>query len=279
MPPRTAPATLTDVNHELRTVLSGREVRDRALADRARCGRGGRTHVFGAGFDPLNALFVAVLTVLSARARGCPATTWTSRESRGDPPTSTRSRRSGLWPSLPWHSGCGRFGWSGMGFAGLPPVDVDRLVGRAHRRGDGNHPSRSSRSDGSLGLTESAFLHYMFPQSQSRRRRLFAAVSLSAGVGEEVVFRSYLIAALVLGHCLPLWTAVLLAAVFFAAIHAYQGGLGMVRTAVLGVTLSLPLVVVGSIWPAMIAHTAIDLLAGLVWAERLTDPERTANGD
>lgn len=121
----------------------------------------------------------------------------------------------------------------------------------------------------SLGSSESAYLRHLLPRT-GRERATFALLSLSAGTGEEVVFRSYLIAVLagVLGGPVA---AAAVAALVFAAVHAYQGPLGMVRTALLGLLLAAPLLAIGSIWPAMVAHTAIDLLAGLVFATRLID--------
>jgi len=127
-----------------------------------------------------------------------------------------------------------------------------------------------------LGLHESDFLRHMLPRN-TEDRRLFALLSLSAGIGEELVFRSYLIAVLAVVLRDP-WLAASAAAVLFAAVHAYQGPVGLVRTAVLGVVLATPLLILGSIWPAIVAHTAIDLFGGLVFAERLVDPPIAQEG-
>ena len=118
-----------------------------------------------------------------------------------------------------------------------------------------------------LGLEESDFVRYLLPEDRGDRG-LFALLSFSAGVGEEIVFRSYLIA--VLATIFSGWTAAAVAVLVFAAAHAYQGRLGMLRTAILGSILTAPLLVAGSIIPAMVAHTAIDLLSGLVFARALT---------
>jgi membrane protease YdiL (CAAX protease family) len=56
--------------------------------------------------------------------------------------------------------------------------------------------------------------------------------------------------------------------VVFGLLHAYQGPLGMMRTALLGLLLAASLLLSGSIWPAITAHVALDLLGGLVWGER-----------
>ncbi len=164
----------------------------------------------------------------------------------------------GLWTwdaaalGLVWPGGAALVGWSvALTLLGMAIIFASVALRRA------------------LGSGESPFLRHLLPRTSSERRT-FAVLAFSAGVGEELVFRSYLIAALA-GMLGGPWPAAVVAAVLFAALHAYQGTLGIVRTAGLGLLLATPLIVIGSIWPAMIAHTAIDLLGGLVFADRLVD--------
>jgi membrane protease YdiL (CAAX protease family) len=56
----------------------------------------------------------------------------------------------------------------------------------------------------------------------------------------------------------------------FGVLHAYQGSLGMVRTAVLGGVLAWGFLASGSLWPAIAAHAVIDVVAGTLLADRLT---------
>lgn len=121
-----------------------------------------------------------------------------------------------------------------------------------------------------LKLPESALVDYLIPRSSSERIAFFG-LSVSAGIAEELVFRSFLIAALLAAFgSLGLAVAVSVAA--FAVSHAYQGWTGVVRVAVLGIIVTAPLVVTGSVFPSMIAHAALDIIAGLLLADWLRGP-------
>jgi CAAX protease family protein len=88
----------------------------------------------------------------------------------------------------------------------------------------------------------------------------WAAVSLSAGFSEELIFRGYLI--WVLQPLLGLWGAAILSVVVFAVAHAYQGAAGVVATGVVGGFLTLVVLIFGSLWPAVAIHMLIDLQQG-----------------
>jgi membrane protease YdiL (CAAX protease family) len=55
----------------------------------------------------------------------------------------------------------------------------------------------------------------------------------------------------------------------FGIMHAYQDVGGAARAAILGAVLAVPVVLTGSIVPAMVAHAAIDLTSGLLLARWL----------
>jgi uncharacterized protein len=93
-------------------------------------------------------------------------------------------------------------------------------------------------------------------------------LSLSAGIAEEIVFRSFLIAALLYASG-SMTVAVVVSIVIFAASHAYQGWTGVLRVGILGLVLTIPFLVTGSVYPSIIAHAALDILAGLVLADWL----------
>jgi membrane protease YdiL (CAAX protease family) len=116
-----------------------------------------------------------------------------------------------------------------------------------------------------LGARETSVLRSLLPVTRAERR-LFAAVSITAGVCEETVCRGFLLTALVLATG-SVTLAVLLSSSAFGVVHAYQHPVGALRVAVLGACLSLPLATGDSILPAIAAHTAIDLLSGL-WLAR-----------
>ena len=118
-----------------------------------------------------------------------------------------------------------------------------------------------------LGLRESPLLPLLLPET-GREKTVFALLSLAAGSGEEMAYRGYLIPALspVLGGE---WMAAVFTSAVFGVLHAYQGWLGVVRTGVLGFVLAGSFIYLGSLWPAILAHALLDLLAGLVLGKAL----------
>ncbi|TVR66031.1 MAG: CPBP family intramembrane metalloprotease [Gemmatimonadales bacterium] len=118
-----------------------------------------------------------------------------------------------------------------------------------------------------LGGGRPELLQELLPRT-GPERRVFAGLSLSAGVGEELAYRAY--AYLVLQTLgLDPWPAAVVACIPFGFLHAYQGPVGVVRTGLMGFILAVPVVVTGSLIPAMVAHTLIDLVVGLVLGRRL----------
>jgi membrane protease YdiL (CAAX protease family) len=119
-----------------------------------------------------------------------------------------------------------------------------------------------------LEIPESPLLEELIPRS-GLEKVVFALLSFSAGFGEEIAFRGYALSSLspFLGGG---WGAALFTSTVFGILHAYQGPVGMARTTVLGFLLAVSFVVTGSLWPAITAHVALDLLGGLVWGNRLT---------
>ena len=99
-------------------------------------------------------------------------------------------------------------------------------------------------------------------------KAVFVLLSMAAGVGEELAYRGFLVPALttVLGWS---WGAALLSSAVFGLLHAYQGWLGIARTAALGFVLAASLILTGVLWPAILAHAILDVLAGIVLGESL----------
>lgn len=112
-----------------------------------------------------------------------------------------------------------------------------------------------------LGGRESALVDLILPRT-GVERTAFVGLSLSAGVGEELAYRSFLIPALTVasGH---IWIGAAISAAAFGMVHSYQGALGVARAAALGFVLAVPFVVTGSVLPSMIAHAGVDLISGL----------------
>jgi membrane protease YdiL (CAAX protease family) len=91
-------------------------------------------------------------------------------------------------------------------------------------------------------------------------RRWFAAVALSAGVCEEVLYRGFLLRYLTtLLPALGGTGVVLVAAAVFALAHTYQGPLGVVVTTFLALGFTALFVASGSLWMPMAVHALIDL--------------------
>lgn len=120
-----------------------------------------------------------------------------------------------------------------------------------------------------LRVRESPLLEYLMPRTGAEKIA-FGGLSISAGIAEELVFRSFLIAALVqAGASLPV--AVALSIAIFALSHGYQGLAGVFRVALLGGVLTAPFLLTDSVYPSILAHIILDLLAGLVLADWLLD--------
>lgn len=121
-----------------------------------------------------------------------------------------------------------------------------------------------------LGFREAPVLRELLPVSTAERLQ-FVAVSATAGICEEIVFRGFLIAALHAGTG-SLALAVLLSSGAFGVVHAYQRPVGALRATLIGALLAIPVVLDGSLFAAILAHTLIDLLSGLWLARYLLRP-------
>jgi len=117
------------------------------------------------------------------------------------------------------------------------------------------------------GMTEAPIMRELIPVT-AQERVLFVGVSLTAGICEEIIFRGFLIHVLH-GATGSLLIALLLSSGAFGVSHAYQQPAGALRATLLGLLLALPLVIDGSVVPAMVGHAVIDVIGGLWLAKRL----------
>jgi membrane protease YdiL (CAAX protease family) len=141
-----------------------------------------------------------------------------------------------VWTFIAWTGG--------LSAAGIAVMGLSLLTDRG---GSGEHER---------------FLVQLLPRT-GPERGLFALLSLAAGVGEELAYRGYALAALQLLPIGP-WAAAVVSSLAFGLLHAYQGPLGVARTAVVGFVFAIGVLLSGSLLPAMAAHAIVDLLAGLV---------------
>jgi uncharacterized protein len=93
----------------------------------------------------------------------------------------------------------------------------------------------------------------------------FAVVCLTAGVCEELLYRGWLVTILRVATG-STWGAVVVGSVVFGIGHAYQGGKGVLRTALVGLQLAILFVLLGSLIPGQVLHVGVDLLAGAAGA-------------
>ncbi|MBI5170207.1 MAG: CPBP family intramembrane metalloprotease [Candidatus Eisenbacteria bacterium] len=88
----------------------------------------------------------------------------------------------------------------------------------------------------------------------------FRALSVSAGICEEFLYRGWLTWAL--RAWLGPWGAMAASLASFTAAHAYQGREKLPRVAIVGGLLAMVALVTGSLLPAMVLHAMIDWMGG-----------------
>lgn len=94
----------------------------------------------------------------------------------------------------------------------------------------------------------------------TREARLFRGVAFSAGIGEEIFYRGFLL--WYLPQFMPLIAAVGVSSALFGVAHAMHGLDAAVRAALTGGLLSGLYLFSGSLLAPMILHTSIDLSSG-----------------
>lgn len=115
------------------------------------------------------------------------------------------------------------------------------------------------------GVRESALMHDIVPKT-ARERAVFLLLCIAAGVFEEIVFRGVLLHALDRATG-SLVIAMVVSSLSFGVLHAHQNAGGAMRAALLGLLLAVPVVITGSVYASMAAHTLVDIAGGL-WLSR-----------
>jgi uncharacterized protein len=120
---------------------------------------------------------------------------------------------------------------------------------------------RMGRSASPLRRPLQALAERILPQSTTELIP-FVALSVTAGLCEEFLYRGFAMAAL--GRAgLPIGVVILVSSVIFGLAHLYQGRAGLVSTMVLGILFGVSRAVLGSLVPAMAWHMGVDLVAGM----------------
>ncbi len=98
--------------------------------------------------------------------------------------------------------------------------------------------------------------------TNARESRAFAALAVTAGICEEVLYRGYLL------YYLRLWlpgaAAVGAAIVVFGLAHAYQGARGILLTMLAGGAAMALYLLTGSLVAPMVLHATVDLANGFM---------------
>lgn len=118
-----------------------------------------------------------------------------------------------------------------------------------------------------IGATD--LVEALIPRNREEKG-VFAGLSCTAGICEELVFRGFLIHVITLASG-SLALALVVSTLVFGWMHTYQGAQGAAGAGLLGAILAVPLIITGSLFPSMVAHAAIDILTGIVFAPRLYD--------
>lgn len=105
----------------------------------------------------------------------------------------------------------------------------------------------------------------LFAPSNRRERRMWIALSLSAGIGEELVWRGVL-PALIARLTGSLALGIALSVASFALAHAIQGLRSVLAIAAIAAAFHVLVFISGSLYPAMVVHFVYDVIAGFTYA-------------
>ena len=102
----------------------------------------------------------------------------------------------------------------------------------------------------------------MFPHT-SQEAKEFTALSITAGICEEIIYRGYLMLYItsILG-IEAMWPAAILSSIGFGLGHTYQGPMGVLKVCLVGLVFAGLYLLTGSIWLVIILHTVMDLAFG-----------------
>lgn len=154
-----------------------------------------------------------------------------------------------LGPVVWWRLAIGFLLFGAFLYVGLRDMRVAR-----------KNPKALTRLEGALKPME-----WMMPLTLAHMR-WWIAVSITAGVTEELLVRGFLVS--LMTHFVGLPAAVILAAIIFGIGHAYQQLKNAVPTGLYGLGLNVIVLISGSLLPAMAIHVTQDFFGGQLayWA-------------
>jgi membrane protease YdiL (CAAX protease family) len=121
-----------------------------------------------------------------------------------------------------------------------------------------------------------------FVPHTATEKRWFDAMSVTAGIEEELIYRGFLFAYLAAWlPGMPAAVVIVLAGLVFGLGHLYQGAAGILKTGTLGVLFGVVYWMTGSVWAPMLLHVVVDLSSGwmswqIVSEESQDDPTEPA---
>ena len=149
----------------------------------------------------------------------------------------------------------------GIGFwggAGILVLITGYLIYAWH---SAKHASDDEKSEQAQALGD--LMHFL-PLTRHHLRAFFA-ISITAGIVEEIVYRGFVL--WYLAQFMPLWAAVVVSSVAFGLGHSYQSASGALRCGLIGLVFAIFYIVTGSIWLPIIAHAVLDILQGMMLFE------------
>ncbi|MGA9466146.1 MAG: CPBP family intramembrane glutamic endopeptidase [Exiguobacterium marinum] len=110
----------------------------------------------------------------------------------------------------------------------------------------------------------------LLPRTKTEEQA-WSAVSITAGVTEEFIFRGVLLYTISLYIEVPNMTLALIGGALFGIAHAYQGVKGVLTTGTVGFGLGILYLGMGVLWPVMVLHILLDLIAGPIHVDAKSD--------
>lgn len=106
----------------------------------------------------------------------------------------------------------------------------------------------------------------LFMPATPQERRLWVAVSVAAGVSEEITFRGVMFSLLWIVTGSPVLAAII-AAVVFGASHSVQGWKSAGVITLIALALHALVAYTGTLYPAIVAHATYDIIAGFTYGQ------------
>ncbi len=125
--------------------------------------------------------------------------------------------------------------------------------------------SQLEKSEAKSSHYDKILTNIMLPKTY-REKQWFTFVSATAGIGEEIVYRGFLMYHLMQQFSkLPLLLILLIASIIFGLAHSYQGLTGMLKTSLVGMVLGALYITSGSILPGIILHFIMDFSSNFLY--------------